>query len=196
MDDGYPLVEAAAFVHAFNRRADILNPELVYQLMHGFLELAVERSDLAFPIGGNGVLSSGQRVVMDNPLKIRQHQAGGRAKCTKLFIDRVQRPVGVRFLEHRVHQVGNLVQPEFYRRVFSQVFVGRCQTKPRAGRARHAGHHPGGKHPKAARAGVVVDVVVALPALVTVLDEKPPRSWQQVVTDIPPVTDPASALAL
>ena len=76
-----------------------------------------------------------------------------------------------------------------------QVGISRGETKPRTGRAGKTSHQACRQYAERTAAGVVVDIAVALLALVTVLPKVAPLRRRQVGRDLGPLRPPRCALS-
>ena len=196
VDDGDPAVAVAVGDHVLDGRRAVVSAELLHQLACGLLQLAVRRVDVAFVVGGQGVTAHGVGVEVDAPLEVIHDEAVARAESPQLFVQLVQGAVGVGLAEHGLHLAGDLGQPDLDGLIFHQRVVGDAQPEPRSRGAGDARHHARRQDAQRARAGAVVDVVVALLAVVPIRDGEAASTREQLRRQLLPVRYPRRPLGL
>ena len=103
---------------------------------------------------------------MDHAIKIIKDNGGGRAQRPHLLIRRVQGAIDVGALKDHLHLRRHTAHPNLRVIGFVELGVKRRQSKPGAGRTRHAGHHAASEGTQCSRTRVVKNLVVALLTLV------------------------------
>ena len=171
VDNGNPLVQVATVVHVLDRVGAVVVTKLLHNLANGLFKFAVQGADAPLVIGGNAIFARSYGVMMHHVLKIRQHNAGCRAKAAQFFVHLVQGAVRVRPLKDYLHSLGDIIQPQLDGLIRVQLRISRRKAKPRASGRGRSGHHASPKRPQGPRTRVVVNVVVTPPSLVAVLPE-------------------------
>jgi len=88
-------IQRATVVQVLNRGAALVAAELLHALGYRLLVFPIQRVDFALVVRGQAILPSGQRVVMYDVFEVIDHDRCGGAVAAQLFVDLVQRAVGV-----------------------------------------------------------------------------------------------------
>ena len=123
MNNRYPLIQTASVIQIPDRMRAILVTKFLNEFGNRLVKLSVQSANHSLIVRRNAVLSNSHRVMVNDILKVGQHNTDSRSERSQFLIHLMQRPVGVRLLKNRLHPLRHRVQPQLHWRKCIQIRI-------------------------------------------------------------------------